>query len=647
MASKFGGVPVAPQAGSRFGGTPVPLVNEQGQNVTDRDFQRLVEAQEFERMRNPTGNFGEDLAAGLGKSVIDPLLGLRQLAVEGAGVVSDDADRYGQQLRAEQDERARLDVPLMRSPGGVIGHTGGTVAQVIGPGILARGTAAGAALLPRSIAGNTAQGAVIGAVQPVGTEDSRLGNVALGGGAGFGGSTLGAILGGGWRGTRAIVEPFTEAGQERIAARAIQSSAADPSVLLRPDPSRVAGVTRNLAEETADPGVATLQRGVAASDPTIGGQFAARDAANNAARVQAVQSGFEGADQASIDALELEARKSASRAAQQLRNVVNPAPIPVAPVPFNPFGSLGVGAPPAAPVAQAAKAIDLQPVDDLLGKLVNARRGNETVQKALQRAQGVIRRTQPRDAKEAWNIRQELDNIIQGTGDDTSGRAARRELTLAKAAIDRQMTRAFPGWGQFLKDYKGQMARADQARTGQRLLEGSTGTRAFDKDGNPLLTPANLREGRNADRLVAQATGFPRARAERTLTPPQRTLLDDLAEDSDRILAAQNAARGPGSNTAQNLATMNFLRSLAPQSRIAEFVLSTQPAQRLATLGEKGLGVFGIPARLQAVTADLLQNPARAREVLERLPAADRSIVSEALTRTLGAGGALTPALGQ
>lgn len=615
MASKFGGVPVQESQGSRFGGVPV---EEELPIFTEEPIQAVVD---------PTVGGFEDYLAGLGKSFVDVARGGRQAIVEavsqplgaigsvyralGAPEVERGAlgapARYAEQLRAEETERERLDAPLRARPAGLAGEVTGSVAQLAIPGALLRGTRAGSAFLPRSMIGNALQGMGFGAIQPVGQDESRAANVALGGAAGGVGAAIPAIAGAALRGAGAVAQPLTRAGQERIVANLLRQSATAPERLQAPAASAVPGVQRTLAESVADPGIANLQRQF-----PVG--LADQQAANTAARVGAIRGAFEGADQPSIEAIESAARQDAARVSGQLR------------------GAAGEGFRP------AAGAPDLTPVEGLLTKVIDARRGNETVQRPLRRVLDTIRQTPPRDAREAWNVRQFIDRVIEGTAEDQSGKAARRELTLVKSAIDKQMRQVLPEWGQFLSRFKGEMTRADQARVGQRLIEGGAGTRAINpQTGEPILTPANLLEARNPERLVRQATGFPRASAERTLTPQQRSLLSALAEDADRMRFAEAAGRMAGSPTAQNLATQNIIRSLvSPQSRLGQLIGASEPVQRLASLGEKTYGLLGVPQRLQEVTEQALSNPAEAQRILASLPIDDRRIISQALTRIGG-----------
>lgn len=103
----------------------------------------------------------EKAAAGVGKSVYDTGRGIGQML----GMVS----------RQDVDEARKRDAALMDTGAGLTGNIAGSLAQALFvPG---GSTVKGAAML----------GGAMGAVQPVGTDESRLQNIAIG--AGLGGAT--------------------------------------------------------------------------------------------------------------------------------------------------------------------------------------------------------------------------------------------------------------------------------------------------------------------------------------------------------------------------------------------------------------------------------------------------------------------------
>jgi hypothetical protein len=123
-------------------------------------------------------NFAADMpwlqqaAAGYGKAIPDMAMGVGQMV----GLVPDEA----------VNEMKRLDAPLMKTGGGVTGNIiGNAAAFAPTAAIPGAGSLPGAALL----------GAAGGATIPVGTNESRSANMALGAGAGAGGQLLGRAIG--------------------------------------------------------------------------------------------------------------------------------------------------------------------------------------------------------------------------------------------------------------------------------------------------------------------------------------------------------------------------------------------------------------------------------------------------------------------
>lgn len=165
----------------------------------------------------PTGSDAENFAAGAGKAVVDMGRGLGQLARQGieffsppqkstadlvtGGAGHSFADTLGLPSRASVDESRQLDAPLMKTKAGVLGNVAGNVAVTMLPaGAIAKGAqaaglpalagAANAFLNPQTYRAAMAAGGLMGALQPLGTGDSRLWNTGLSAVAGGAGQAL-------------------------------------------------------------------------------------------------------------------------------------------------------------------------------------------------------------------------------------------------------------------------------------------------------------------------------------------------------------------------------------------------------------------------------------------------------------------------
>lgn len=248
----------------------------------------------FDKSITPTGNFFENLAAGAGKAVVDTGRGLQQLAAKvGIGDAS--------QVQQDIDEAKARDAALMQTGGGVIGNIGGQIGMALTPGMALKAasaipglvraapalSAAGDALLtPQTMAGSAALGAGLGAVQPVASGDNRNMNIALGAAGGAVAPAIGTL----YRSGKALLQPFSAAGREQVAGRALNRFATDPASIdaAAGAPQLVPGSQPTLAEASGDIGLAQLERSLR-NVKDANDAIAAQRIANNTARANAVQ----------------------------------------------------------------------------------------------------------------------------------------------------------------------------------------------------------------------------------------------------------------------------------------------------------------------------------------------------------------------
>lgn len=180
-------------------------------------------------------------AAGAGKAVMDLGRGVRQIGVEALDVVT--GGNRGATLRAAQDEVAARDAELLDTGAGVAGNVAGAIAATLIPGGAAARVAQGANLTRTAVATRAltnpatyraaaAAGAAQGALQPVGTGDSRAVNTAVGAAGGTGAR---ALVGGVSAGARAVSRAF-EAPQRtagRLVTEALERANISPSEAVR------------------------------------------------------------------------------------------------------------------------------------------------------------------------------------------------------------------------------------------------------------------------------------------------------------------------------------------------------------------------------------------------------------------------------
>lgn len=223
---------------------------------------------ERKRLQAESADEAGPLAAGVGRGMTNVAKGVGQ----SIGMVS----------RQDVKDSRALDAGLMDTAGGKWGNVVGTAAPLaltaLVPGV---GTYAGA----------TGVGALTGLLAPSASTGETAINTLTGAAAGPAGVLLGRGVGAAWSGLRGLLEPFTKAGQDRVAAGVLQRFATDPKSAAAAAANAkelVPGSSPTLAQATGDAGLAQLERSLA-STPTAGPQLAARGAAQRAARLKAVQ----------------------------------------------------------------------------------------------------------------------------------------------------------------------------------------------------------------------------------------------------------------------------------------------------------------------------------------------------------------------
>ena len=213
------------------------------------------------------GRFG----AGYGKAGVDLARGAGQLV----GAVS---------RQDVQDARDR-DASLMRTGAGRVGNLAGSVADLLP-----------AAFLPgaNTLAGAAAYGAAAGLLQPSTSAGEAASNVGWGAAGGPASLLAGRTLGAVGKGAKAALwDPFTQPGQQRIAANVLQSFAGGPkdaqaaAQALQSAPSVLPGVTPTTAELAGNAGLAQLQKTLS-SNPALMQDFAQRAQGNRAAMVDSL-----------------------------------------------------------------------------------------------------------------------------------------------------------------------------------------------------------------------------------------------------------------------------------------------------------------------------------------------------------------------
>jgi hypothetical protein len=453
--------------------------------------------------------------------------------------------KTGAPLAADATLAARLGDLGIRAGGGAL--TGGTSAALATPDHVERGAVLGAVLPP----------SLIGAAKL-----ARYGAGAA----------------------KSVVQPFTEAGQDAIAAKIIQKFGAGGPMAV--DAAElVPGSLPTLAEATGNAGIAGLQRAARDLRPNA---FAEREAGNAAARTAAF-------DKVAGDPAKLDFFKaSRSTAANELYDralSVNPADN------MSPYLK-----------GQITQLLKRPSISDAM----------KTAQQwALERgekpsANGSL--TGLHDVKTALD-----DQIASAVRDNQGGQV--KALTATRDKLLQVMEKLSPDYGE---------ARATYAAMSQPInaMEALQGLRLTDARGN--ITLAKVKNGVEGLERLQAASGV---NAAKSLQPEQMDALRAIQADLLRQ-DLLNKGRSIGSNTFQNIATDNILTSLLP-GRLGEAV----KGKAGGLLGQAGkLAYSGPNEAIRNRLTDMMLTPDLVQAVLARQQAISAPTALERLLQLPGVG---------
>jgi hypothetical protein len=517
------------------------------------------------------------------------------------------------QQQAEEAERRRRDASLMDTKAGLAGNVAGTAAQVLTPGIALRGTAGAAMLLPRTVAGNAAQGAVLGAVQPVTHEGERQTNIAIGtaaGTAGAGAPKLASIA------ARTGQECGPRDDRPRCAA---EGRARDPAGSReRRAPAHAEPVAGAGRFALAVRGIARPRRGGAGNRSRgQGGGWSARDSANNAARSRVIE------DIAGDDASMAAAETTRSAVTNGLRDAAFKE------------GDKAIAA---AARAGFSPAENMFNVKQQIDAMVKAHGGRSSVQRALEDVIKELDGAEP-SVRGLYLVRKSINDLIEGkAGNEKSyAKAATRELMQARGLVDDEIQNLAPSFGDYLTSYRNLSKPINRMETGRTLLDSGSGAIPDPDTGAYRLTPGVFgRQVKNLDAVAQRATGFKKATAADVLTPADlagvHAVNDDLARQAQRLLVGN----GGGSHTAS--------QADLGKRVIARSIIRMVPGFKAASEYLEQAGA----RRLSGALEEVLSDPNKYRVIAMHLSQADRRLLEQSLVRIGGVGTNIaTPALAE
>lgn len=570
---------------------------------SDIPVQQFYAKIDFDTQRvDPTADMstGQRFLAGVGKSFADiGRTGKRVANMVGIG----DYD----QAAAARDEA--LDKPLMDTTAGTVGKFVGDMALTAVPGYRAQqgitaGVQAGARMLPRA-AGAVARGAApyVGAVGSGAATGALLSpenlseGATIGGLAGGVGELGGRVLSAGYSGAKAVFEPLTERGRERVLRRTLERYATNPGAVqsaARNPQIMVPGVMPTLAEATMDPGIAQLQRGAAASSPDVASAIAEARGRQVAGYRNVLD------DLAGNQGQRTAAEAARDTAANQL------------------YGQAYAGGLNMTPALQQEAADLLQtPAMQQAVAAARTRAGNRGMNLGA-----------PGGSVQGLHFAKvELDDMISAAR--RAGRTAEAtDLLGVQQRLLNFLDQASPDYAAARQTYAQMSRPINQMDIGQELRDRALPP--LDDLGNGALARVNANRYaqalRNADQTARQATGRSGATMANVMDAPQMAQIEGVGQDMARYAAAQELARVPGSPTAQYLGAQNVIRQFLGPLGIPQSAADSM-------IGRVASGMLGLPFRMtQSQTEELLAralaDPPTAARIMQ---AADPRTIAEIL----------------
>lgn len=469
---------------------------------------------------DPTeGMSGTDkFLAGAGKAITDVGRGLGQMV----GLVG----------RDDVAESRKLDAPLMATGAGTAGNIAGNIAALLPTAMIpGAATLKGAALI----------GAGTGLAAPSESTLETLKNTGLGAAlapaANIAGRGIGALAQGG----KALIDPFTKAGQDRMAARTLQQFAADPTKAaqnLRNAQSLVPGSIPTMAQASDDAGLAQLERTLR-NNPETAPAILAQLNAQRAARLDAVQN--IAGDDAYYNAIK-EGRSIF--AAEDYAKAVAQG--------FDTKALSGVQ-------KELDRVLARPLVQDLAGKAKAIAANNDEALTELGSIRGVD------------YLIKALDNeISKAKGAASSiGKEELRSLTKTKADLLDILKKAAPAYTEARENFAGMSRQVNSMDVARDLLDRMQSPLARAGASGRELKNEYARALENATESVKRQTGMDLP-LEAIMPKRDLDMLQNVARDMARAANADDLGRAVGSNTAQNLSAQNLLRRVLGPTGLPE-----------------------------------------------------------------------------
>lgn len=467
------------------------------------------------------------------------------------------------------------------------------------------GTYLPAMLVPgaNTVVGGAVIGGATGAIQPTDEGESRLANTVVGT---VGGAVIPAAIRGAQTVKAAAIDPFTQAGRDRIAGGVLNRATRDPAAVagrLQSAQGATPGFNPTAGQAANDAGIAALERAARAVDPA---GFSAAEQSQRAALADAVR-GLGG------DAVQRNALVNArEQAVQQFYNAAKSRTVDgdatLNALLQRPTIQEGMGA-----ASRAAQ-------DEGRSFAMSAGRPAQTVSSGvLDSAGNPITSTIP--AQPARYSGQALHDLKMGidaaiSGQPSQGMAARSNAAQNQARADylAWLESNLPEYRQARTTFQQMSQPINQMDVGNALAERFIPAQYRDMPAPLQLNSASLARAvtDQGDNIAREATGMRNATLDGVLTPQQRAVLSGVLSDAQAMKIGENMGRGAGSDTIQKTA----MSHIAAEAGVPNWMAS---AMRLPGGWAKRAGdaIYGsADEQVRQRLAEALIDPSQAASVM-------------------------------
>lgn len=597
-------------------------------------------------------SIAEKYMAGIGKSLYDTARGAGQIV----GLVSG----------KDMADTNRLDAPLMNTTAGKLGNVTGMIGQTLLPGGVLKGVgalanapklvSAGNMLLnPASYKGAAAVGAGFGMLQPV--EGNSASDVALGKLTGAGGGAVGGVVGQGIgraigataQAAKALIDPLTEKGQQRIVGRTLERFAGDPNSIYRAAEysSAIPGVKPTLAEAALDPGISGLQLSVMNADPAAKSLIVNQGINNNAALLDALRaiSRDDAARAAAVDARDSVANTLYGNAfnADKMRSGLGKDYADVTLVALKAKDAVAQGG-----LMLGGKGVNVskfQP-DDLATNGLRELAKRPGFQSAVNQARelaankGVMLKDPLQSLEGLHYVKLALDDMSSGPVAATSlGRNAQAAYGDMRNLLAQELEKVSPLYANARNVYAQMSQPINQMDVGAELYN-KLAPALVDQSGVATrLAPGSYAQAlRNSEALVKKATGRDSTSLADIMSPEQMRAINGVGADIGRKNAADDMAKTLGSTTAQNLAAQNLLRRVLGPLGLPDGALESQ---FLGGVSKAIAAPYKLTGSEQEIASKLAQSMSDPRIARSMVMEANKQGVAKKLSGALLKGGLL------